>query len=425
MSKFYGVSFVILTLLNFIFLLIIFHYSNKKNETFLSGDSFSNKNTNSEIIIETKLGKIEGLRKKINSTIIDTFLSVPYAEKPIGELRFQPPKAKINWTENYKAFNWPNPCIQPDQYLQLYNHNFSEDCLYLNIWSPNIIDNKTLKPVLVLIHTGAFIFGSASETKYNGIFLSYYANIVVVTFNYRLNFYGFFYPPNNDKQIAANIGMLDQVAALKWIKDNIVNFNGDPEQITLIGQSSGALAAGMHIISPISQNLFSQAILMSGSPLQLIEFSEPELVKTFWYNYLKYLNCDKHNQINDTINCVDDKIQQNRQNLISMNLVKQFSVDKLFVNIPIVFDGYFHHRNFLDQLKFNSQKKNLSILFGYTNDEGSWILMLDDQKKFGPTIKSFLSYQQAISTSEMLLSKMLINSTQLNGEYRFYLQIKN
>lgn len=127
----------------------------------------------------------------VNTTKVATFLGIPYAQPPLGvEGRFRPPRPLVHWPAKVKAQEWPNPCWQPDQRndLQLRNKNFSEDCLYLNVWSPAVGNGSY--PVLVVLHTGAFVFGSSSQAVYDGLALAAMQNIVVVTINYRLNFFG-------------------------------------------------------------------------------------------------------------------------------------------------------------------------------------------------------------------------------------------
>lgn len=203
--------------------------------------------------------------------------------------------------------------------------------------------------------------------------------------------------------------MLDQVAALKWINKHIDKFGGDPHHITLLGQSSGALSVGMHITSPLSQNLFSQAILMSGSPLQVVELNEAKNVLRFWNNFAKHIGCinDSNTSLSpQMIDCIDATLKHNRNLMPTMNLVKQLSLDTMFVNLPIVVDGQFQPKNqfeLIEDLK-NSTKK-LSILYGYTTDEGSWIAMLDDQKRFGPLVEPKLTESEAEEIIKRFLKK--------------------
>ncbi|CAH8556029.1 unnamed protein product [Schistosoma turkestanicum] len=172
----------------------------------------------------------------------------------------------------------------------------SEDCLYLNIWtrannnnysndhfmleSSAVFGPKGGRPVMVWIHGGSLIRGSSSIEMYNGAYLAGKMNVVVVSIQYRLGPLGFLYL--GDNEIPGNQGLMDQVAALQWIRENIAYFGGNPQQITLFGHSGGVICVALHLISPISNHLFQQAILQSGSPLAwwAVESSHTALEKT-------------------------------------------------------------------------------------------------------------------------------------------------
>lgn len=200
MSKIINLSFVYLTVINISLLIIIyvlFHREYRRLEVKPKASVPIRTNT---IVVKTDVGSFVGVKSKQNRVTVGTFLGIPYAKPPVDLLRFKAPVEIKFENQTIESLQWPNPCFQPDNRLQLFNSNFSEDCLYLNIWTP-VSKTKQLKPVLVLIHTGAFIFGSSSEVTYNGIELSSWADIVVVTFNYRLNFYGFFYYGTNEGKL--------------------------------------------------------------------------------------------------------------------------------------------------------------------------------------------------------------------------------
>lgn len=142
-----------------------------------------------------------------------------------------------------------------------YDIKRSEDCLYLNIFVPET--DKTNLTVMVWIHGGSF--QSGSNTFFDGSILASKTDVIVVAINYRLNIFGFI--SAEDSELEGNYGLYDQVLALKWIKDNIKNFGGNPNNIVLFGESAGGISVGYHLISPKSQNLFSRAILQSGNPM--------------------------------------------------------------------------------------------------------------------------------------------------------------
>lgn len=204
--------FLVLTVINFASILTLYYLHLKNGgsgaapPSKLSSSSANNNINKNLVIVETSFGKVGGLKRTFQEVDVVAFLGLPYAAPPVGPLRFRPPqKLGSNWkvsngTEEvvFKATSWPRPCLQPDNQLRLHNYEFSSDCLYMNIWTPvSALKSKKedfkKKPVIVLIHTGAFLFGSSSELTYEGLALAATGDLLVVTFNYRLSFYGFAY----------------------------------------------------------------------------------------------------------------------------------------------------------------------------------------------------------------------------------------
>ncbi|KAE8748920.1 Carboxyl/Cholinesterase 23 [Frankliniella occidentalis] len=191
-----------------------------------------------------------------------SFRGIPYAEPPLGPLRFKPPQP-TSWdgirTANYDG----NQCMQEG--------GGSEDCLYLNVYTPKLNGSDKLLPVYFFIHGGSFIFGSGSRNVYGPEFFLL-QNVVVVTINYRLNAFGFL---NLDNDIApGNAGIKDQIAALQWVHRNIEKFGGDPKLITIGGQSAGAASAHWLSLLPESRGLVHRTILESGSALHSWAYNE-------------------------------------------------------------------------------------------------------------------------------------------------------
>ncbi|XP_072386373.1 juvenile hormone esterase-like [Diabrotica undecimpunctata] len=186
------------------------------------------------------------------------FRSIPYAEPPVGELRFEAPVPKVNWSGILDVRAKPNICIQgsPAQ--------GSEDCLTLKIYTSNKPDSNLNLPVVVWIYGGAFFGGSADFDDHSPDFLLY-EDVIVVAVHYRVGFLGFM--SLGDTVAPGNNGIKDQVLALQWIKKNIKNFGGDPEKITIWGQSAGAASVAYLLQAPQTKGLFSRAILNSGSSL--------------------------------------------------------------------------------------------------------------------------------------------------------------
>ncbi len=211
---------------------------------------------NKTTIVETKTGKLQGYI----SDGIQIFKGVPYAEPPIGELRFQPPLEKKPWSGILNAEEY-GPCsFQAFSPLEEYfgkPEPESEDCLTLNIWTPATDSDK--RPVMFWIHGGGFCISTGKDPMYEGFALARRGDIVVVTINYRLGSFGFFSGPG----IPSNVGSQDQIMALKWIKDNIKSFGGDPNDITIFGESAGAYSVLALCVMPTAKDLFQRVIAQS------------------------------------------------------------------------------------------------------------------------------------------------------------------
>lgn len=211
-------------------------------------------------ISETQSGKVQGY---ISDNKLHIFKGIPYARSPIGHLRFKPPEVPRAWdgilkTTEFGPYAPQGFTIQEESFGKFDNQD-ENNCLSLNIWTPEPDDEK--RPVMVYIHGGSFIFGGGADIWYgvDGSELARTGNVIVVTFNYRLGALGFLYIPD----VTTNVGILDQVAALKWVKDNIENFGGDPNNITIFGESAGALSVLTLVSIPLAQGLFHKAIMQS------------------------------------------------------------------------------------------------------------------------------------------------------------------
>ncbi len=208
-------------------------------------------------IVETKSGKVQGY----SENGVQIFKGIPYAAPPIEELRFCPPEPREPWKDVFDATEYGNYAMQGFNALEILfgkiPYKESEDCLNLNIWTP---DTDGKKPVMVWIHGGAFTMGSGADPIYEGSALARRGNIVVVTINYRLGALGFLYIPD----LTVNMGMQDQIAALKWVKDNIEGFGGDPKNVTIFGESAGGASVYCLLAMPAAKGLFHHAIPQSG-----------------------------------------------------------------------------------------------------------------------------------------------------------------
>jgi para-nitrobenzyl esterase len=200
---------------------------------------------------------------------VRAFKGVPYAAPPVGPLRWKPPQPVAPWTGVRKAVDFGPRAMQARIYNDMIfrDEGPSEDCLYLNVWVPANPPTPKL-PVMVWIHGGGFMAGASSEPRQDGVNLCQ-KGVIVVSMNYRMGIFGFFEHPEltkeSDRGASGNYGLMDMVAALQWVKRNISAFGGDPNNVTIFGESAGSFAVSALMASPLSQGLFNRAIGESGA----------------------------------------------------------------------------------------------------------------------------------------------------------------
>ncbi|MBQ5550901.1 MAG: carboxylesterase family protein, partial [Bacteroidales bacterium] len=215
-------------------------------------------NTPLSTIVATEYGKVEGYEKDS----LKIFKGIPFAAPPVGDLRWKAPQPATPWTDVKKTTEFAKGPIQGDANPE----NFSEDCLYLNVWSPAKTADAKM-PVMVWIYGGGFSFGSTADPSHDGEILSR-NGVVVVSITYRVGNLGFLSLPElsaeNPQHVSGNYGILDQIAGLKWVKNNIANFGGDPNNVTIFGESAGGISVSMLCASPLAKGLFQRAISQSG-----------------------------------------------------------------------------------------------------------------------------------------------------------------
>lgn len=208
---------------------------------------------------------------------LHAYLGIPYAATTAGEMRWRPPVPPPGWTKLRKTTKYGRSC--PQGKLEKFNTPgpYSEDCLSLNVWTPATGPDDSL-PVMVWIHGGGFVIGSGGTDMYNGSELAR-KGVVVVTFNYRLGALGFLAHPalsgESPDDWSGNYGILDQVVALQWVRDNIARFGGNPDNVTIFGESAGGVSVATLMTVPMARNLFHKAIVQSGmAPPQLRDLKQ-------------------------------------------------------------------------------------------------------------------------------------------------------
>jgi para-nitrobenzyl esterase len=307
------------------------------------------------------LGTLEG----ISGESYEAYLRIPYAKPPINELRFMPPISPVSWQDVLDSTSYPPGCFQKYQSdFNFYSDiKFSEDCLFLSIWKPTSSSLGNY-PVVVWIHGGFFTYGAAAEKDIVGKYMAQKEEIVHVLIQYRLGFFGFAASPElrelNPERTTGNYGILDQIAALKWIKNYISVFGGDPNRITLAGESAGGASVAYHMLIKPSQGLFNQAIMQSPAPFLVIQPLRKSYSKT-----KKILNKICNKQTSDKlISCLHN---------FNAELIIDLEIEKvLFATI----DGYVFTKHFYLYLKdwTKIKSKIKAVLIGNNKNEATiWL----------------------------------------------------
>ena len=242
------------------------------------------------MIVQTAQGKLEGFKLKHCLA----FRGIPYAKAPVGGLRYLPPQPAEPWTGVRKAHEYGHALPQGASGVEFMDAGvpLDEDGMYLNVYTPS---KEGKRPVMVWIHGGGFSLGSGSQKGYNTGTLAGKGDVVVVTINYRLGPFGYIYLGDHGGDewgASANLGQLDQIAALKWVKENIAAFGGDPANVTIFGESAGSVAVAALLGMPGAKGLFHKAIGQSGTANRV---ARPEFAAHITDKLLKALNIPSNN----------------------------------------------------------------------------------------------------------------------------------
>ncbi|KAI0978836.1 hypothetical protein GJ496_007999 [Pomphorhynchus laevis] len=364
-------------------------------------------------IVYTNSGPIQGFVESFNipSTYVQhefqtktvaCWLGIPFAQPPVGHLRFKAPLPKIAWSKLLLANQLRSSCYHilieyyhiDDERMWLPNDNMSEDCLYLNIWSPHFKNkHSNMKlPVMIWIYGGGFLTGTSNLPIYDGKLLSSLNDVIVVSIQYRLGILGFLYVGNNVSP--GNQGLLDQYMAIKWVYENIDYFGGDQQQITLFGESSGAVSVGIHMLSPLSSQYFQKGIMQSGSPLAqwsvisvdvAINRSRHLFLSNAFQDAIKYYQKSEFN--NNTASIISSLVRRKRYKSLIRYLrmmpilpndercnyhwtnleLELYSGSVGFGLVPVI------DKNFIGQSnRFSLLSDSKPLLFGFNADEGTY-----------------------------------------------------
>ncbi|XP_026576545.1 acetylcholinesterase-like [Pseudonaja textilis] len=353
--------------------------------------------SNGATVVITSSGPIKGKQFLSGLGSVAAYLGIPYAEPPLGKLRFQKPLPHQPWKQTLEATSFGNSCSQSIYYedtaAMVWNPRtpLSEDCLSLNIWVPHPQPSSPV-PVLVWIHGGGYGGATASLGLFNGASLAATENVIVVTINYRLGALGFLYLP---PVVPGNLGLWDQQLALKWIKENAAAFGGDPSRVTIFGHSAGGASVNFHLLAPKSQDLFAQAVMQSGTANAFWAWRSPEEAKRLSLKFVHLLGCSEDNKISlghclQTKN-VSELIQQ--QGSLFLN-------EDCLLNFPFrpTIDGDFLLGD-PEKLVEEGQIQVKPVLIGKVSDEGSTFI----HDLFSDIKESLINQEQLLKGIRMLV----------------------
>lgn len=338
------------------------------------------------VIINSNSGPLQGIPSLEKD--VEAYLGVPFAEPPLGELRFAKPVPKKKWTDVYPASTLPPACaqfaVQPDYFMPDTTKS-SEDCLYLNVWAPKSKPTRGLRPVIIYIHPGAFVSGSSNIKAHDGSHLASHGDLVVVTINYRLGAFGYYFA--NIEEADGNMAVHDQLMALKWVKENARHFYGNPENIILMGSSAGAYAVSGFMLSPLSQNLFNRAIILSGSMVHPFMLDDNARLSRNSQRFASLVGCSNATTTLETdpqsvVKCLKGKP--------TADLVKAEKTQS-FTNPLALFPRMkteFLPKNSIDLIHEGKFRKDVDVLIGITQDEGALFLLVGASDYVGPYGKS-------------------------------------
>ncbi|XP_059611146.1 juvenile hormone esterase-like [Phlebotomus argentipes] len=298
---------------------------------------------------------------------IRAFLGIPYAEAPLGNLRFRDPVPKSPWTETLYAAREPNACLSVDYIFRSSNKTIgSEDCLYLNVYVPQNPDSKDPLPVMVNFHGGGFMTGHGGR-KYFGPDYLLDQDVILVSGNNRLGIFGFL--STNTLECPGNFGMKDQVEILKWVQKNIGQFGGDKDSVTIFGQGSGGVCVTYHTISPLSKGLFHRAIAQSGTHFSKWAQRDSEVSAANTRKLAEKLECPAED-VKEMIECLRNVPSEDLISLLSDFFT--WNVYPLVLWAPVVEPESENAFLTEDPAKL-SGGDDIPFLIGITSNEGSII----------------------------------------------------
>ncbi|KAK3106894.1 hypothetical protein FSP39_002185 [Pinctada imbricata] len=357
------------------------------------------------VLVKTPLGPIKGLEltdSESGKTVYE-FRGIRYAKAPRGDLRFRKPEPVEPWTEEYDATEFGHSCPQiKSPLLDDGSDNQSEDCLFLNVYVPHSLTKGDHLSVMVWIHGGGLMIGNGNF--YDGTRLAVDGNVIVVTINYRLGLLGFLRFPNLDGR--GNYGLWDQIAALQWVQDNIADFKGNPESVTIFGESAGGWSVSYLTLIPSNKGLFYRAIAQSGVASRFLLPGAKGVSKVI-RRVSEVTSCPSDHMDNfvDCLRTTDVDLLLN-----ASDLIQYFPKDKFFVEFlfgPSI-DGVLFPDHPIKLLEDSTSPQSqffssLDFITGTTSQEGSLLYM-----SITPKLQELYNFNTSSSIPGKFLCEALI-----------------
>ena len=372
--------------------------------------------SNDDLIVNTENGRVRGIRYYLPSLnkAVDAYLGIPFAKPPVGHLRFRHPQPIDRWNGIYNATKLPNSCYQvPDLVFgrefsgsNVWNPTtrVSEDCLYLNVWVPRTQPRLRKSAVMVWIYGGGFYSGTTTLNVYDGKILAAENSIIIVSMAYRVGAFGFL--SLNHVSAPGNAGMFDQLMALEWVQHNIRHFGGDPDNVTLFGESAGSVSVSLHLLSPLSHSKYQRAILQSGTAnmpwatLTMAQAKHRSLELA-----VQYLGC---NSDTDDMEEIADCLRAfPPQKLADEQFITRGPLQ--FPFLPVI-DGAFLIEPPMETLRRKNFKR-CPILIGSNFNEGSWFIIYEVPQYLGLNKKSMSRKEFLYSIDHMFYYYPQYNQT--------------
>lgn len=327
-------------------------------------------------VVNTASGPVSGVRYSAGTGDVDAYLGIPFAKPPIGDLRFKKPLPVTPWNDIFRAVRMPQACVQTDfpvyAGVKVDMSDAVEDCLRVNVWVPRRDcgggNCSEPLPVLVFLYGGHFLWGSSAFELFDGFEFASRSGMVYVTFNYRVGTLGFL--NGSSPEAPGNMGLYDQVEALRWVNRNIGFFGGNPDGVTLGGHSAGAISVSYHMMSPLSKGLFKRAVLLSGNPSCLAYVNDIDRQQNF-------------RTVKDALNCSDSSLSVDMEASKSVQCLKKLDAHELtykaakalkfdlFTMLPGYGDEFLPNNPIsLDDATFHVDE----IFLGHARDDGAFLV---------------------------------------------------